>query len=82
MIQKQLITSQVVISIKINDHIENWKWLAYSVWLQGLKDLKKNVKCNDRGILKDWLLNEGRMLYTPHISKSEAEVMINEYLSR
>lgn len=80
MIQKHLIIRQAVISI--NDYIENWKCLAYSVWLQGLKDLKQNVQCNDRGILKDWLLNEGRTMYAPHISKSEAEVFINEYLSR
>lgn len=66
--------------ISINEHIENWKWFAYSVWLQGLKDLKNKAVCNDMIILRKWLLNEGRRKYVPHISKSEAERYVNEYL--
>ena len=57
--------------ILINDVNENWKWLAYSIWLQGLKDLKN---------IKKWLLNEGRKRFVPHLSISEVERIINEYL--
>lgn len=53
--------------------------LLAAVWYQALKDFKRDQK-ND--YLRDWLINEGRMLCIPHFSRREAEEVINEYLSK
>lgn len=58
------------------DSIRN---LLAAVWYQALKDFKKNQKDN---FLRDWILNEGRMLCTPHFSRREAEETLNEYISK
>lgn len=51
--------------------------LLAAVWYQALKDFK-NEQNND--YLRDWIINEGRCLCTPHLSKREAEGALNEYL--
>lgn len=53
--------------------------LLAAIWYQALKDYKRDQQ-ND--YLRDWLINEGRMLCTPHFSTREAEEVINEYISR
>lgn len=53
--------------------------LLAAVWYQALKDFKRDQK-ND--YLRGWLINEGRMLCTPHFSRRDAEEVINEYLSK
>lgn len=58
------------------DNIRN---LLVAVWYQALKDFKKNQK-ND--YLRDWLINEGCMVCTPHFTSREAEEVLNEYLSK
>lgn len=51
--------------------------LLAAVWYQALKDFKKEQN-ND--YLRDWIINEGRCLCAPHLSKREAEEVLNEYL--
>lgn len=51
--------------------------LLAAVWYQALKDLKKEQN-ND--YLRGWLINDGRCLCIPHLSKREAEEVLNEYL--
>lgn len=53
--------------------------LLAAVWYQSLKDFKKEQN-ND--YLRDWIINEGRMLCTPHFTRREAEEILNEYLSK
>lgn len=53
--------------------------LLASVWFQALKDFKKDQN-NDN--LRVWILNEGRSICVPHFSRSEAEEVLNEYLSK
>lgn len=57
--------------------VEAMRNLLAAVWYQGLKDFKKEQN-ND--YLRDWIINEGRCLCTPHLSKREAEEILNEYL--
>ena len=52
--------------------------LLAAVWYQALKDLKKNQK---NEYLRDWIINEGRCICVPRLSKREAEEVLNEYLS-
>ena len=51
--------------------------LLAAVWYQALKDFKKEQN-ND--YLRDWIINEGRCLCVPHLSKRESEEVLNEYL--
>lgn len=51
--------------------------LLAAVWYQAIKDFKKEQN-ND--YLRGWIINEGRCLCTPHLSKREAEEALNEYL--
>lgn len=53
------------------------KNLLAAVWFQALKDFKKEQKNES---LRDWIINEGRCICTPHLSKREAEEVLNEYL--
>lgn len=53
--------------------------LLAAIWYQALKDFKKNQKNN---FLRAWIINEGRCICVPHITKKEAEEVINEYLSK
>lgn len=53
--------------------------LSAAIWGQALKDFKKDQK---NEYLRDWLLNEGRIMFVPHFSKREAKEIINEYLSK
>lgn len=55
------------------------KNLLAAIWYQALKDFKRDQK-NDH--LRDWLINEGCMLCTPHFTRREAEGALNEYLSK
>lgn len=54
------------------------KNLLAAIWYQALKDFKRDQK-ND--YLRDWLINEGREICTPHFSRRNAEEILNEYLS-
>lgn len=56
--------------------IEN---LLAAVWFQALKDFKKDQNNNN---LRVWILNEGRSICVPHLSKREAEGVLNEYISK
>ena len=56
---------------------EGTRNLLAAVWYQALKDFKKEQN-ND--YLGDWIINEGRCLCVPHLSKREAEEALNEYL--
>lgn len=56
--------------------IEN---LLAAVWFQALKDFKKDQNNNN---LRVWILNEGRICFVPHLSKREAEGVLNEYISK
>lgn len=51
--------------------------LLAAVWFQGLKDFKKEQK---NEYLRDWIINEGRCICVPHLSKREAKEALNEYL--
>lgn len=51
--------------------------LLAAVWFQALKDFKKEQK---NEYLRDWIINEGRCIGAPHLSKREAEEVLNEYL--
>lgn len=53
--------------------------LLAAVWYQALKDFKRNQK---NEYLREWIINEGRCICFPHLSKREAEVVLNEYLSK
>ena len=53
--------------------------LLAAVWYQALKDFKK-VQKNE--YLRSWIINEGRCICAPHLSKREAEEVLNEYLSK
>lgn len=53
--------------------------LLAAVWFQSLKDFKKEQN-ND--YLRDWIINEGRCICTPHLSKREAREVLNEYISK
>lgn len=53
--------------------------LLAAVWYQSLKDFKKEQN-ND--YLRDWIINEGRCICVPHLSKREAEEALNEYISK
>lgn len=53
--------------------------LLAAVWYQSLKDFKKEQN-ND--YLRDWIINEGRCICVPHLSKREAEEVLNEYISK
>lgn len=53
------------------------RYLLAAVWYQALKDFKKEQN-ND--YLRDWIINEGRCLCVPHLSKRETEEVLNEYL--
>lgn len=53
--------------------------LLAAVWYQALKDFKKNQK---NEYLRDWIINEGHWICVPHLSKREAEEVLNEYLSK
>lgn len=53
--------------------------LLAAVWYQSLKDFK-NEQNND--YLRDWIINEGRCICVPHLSKREAEEVLNEYISK
>lgn len=59
-----------------DDCIKN---LLAAIWYQALKDFKRDQK-ND--YLRDWLINEGRMMCVPHFTRREAEEVLNEYLSK
>lgn len=56
---------------------ETMRNLLAAVWYQALKDFKKEQN-ND--YLRGWIINEGRCLCVPHLSKREAEEALNEYL--
>lgn len=58
---------------------EDMRNLLAAVWYQALKDFKKEQN-ND--YLRTWIIDEGRMLCTPHFSRREAEEILNEYLSK
>ena len=60
-------------------YIDCVKNLLAAIWYQSLKDLKKDQK---NEYLRGWILNEGRCLCTPHLSKREAEEILNEYLPK
>lgn len=53
--------------------------LLAAIWYQALKDFKKDQKDN---FLRAWIINEGRCLCVPHLSRREAEEVLNEYLSK
>lgn len=53
--------------------------LLASVWYQSLKDFKKEQN-ND--YLRNWIIHEGRCICVPHLSKREAEEVLNEYISK
>lgn len=53
--------------------------LLAAVWYQSLKDFKKEQN-ND--YLRDWIINEGCRICVPHLSKREAEEVLNEYISK
>ena len=53
--------------------------LLAAIWYQAIKDLKKNQN-ND--FLRNWIINEGRCICVPHLSKREVEGTLNEYLSK
>lgn len=53
--------------------------LLAAVWYQSLKDFKKEQN-ND--YLRGWIINEGRCICVPHLSKREAEEILNEYISK
>lgn len=53
--------------------------LLAAVWYQSLKDFKKEQN-ND--YLRDWIINKGRCICAPHLSKREAEEVLNEYISK
>lgn len=53
--------------------------LLAAVWYQALKDCQKEQN-ND--YLRDWIINEGRCICVPHLSKREAEEVLNEYISK
>lgn len=53
--------------------------LLAAVWYQSLKDFKKEQN-ND--YLRDWIINEGRCICAPHLSKRESEEALNEYISK
>ena len=57
---------------------ENVKKLFTAVWVQALKDLKSDRK---NAYLRDWIINEGRTIFVPFLSKKKAEELMNEYLS-
>lgn len=58
---------------------EAMRYLLAAVWYQALKDFKKEQN-ND--YLRGWIINEGRCLCVPHLSKREAEEVLNEYISK
>lgn len=60
-------------------YIDCVKNLLAAIWYQGIKDLKKDQK---NEYLRDWIINDGRCLCTPHLSKREAEEILNEYLPK
>lgn len=60
-------------------YVECVENLLAAVWYQALKDFKKDQK-ND--FLRYWIINEGRCICAPHLSKREAEEVLNEYLSK
>lgn len=51
--------------------------LLAAVWHQALKDFKRDQK---NEYLREWIINEGRRICVPHLSKREAEEVLNEYL--
>lgn len=53
--------------------------LLAAVWYQSLKDFKKE---HNNDYLRDWIINEGRCICVPHLSKREAEEVLNEYISK
>lgn len=53
------------------------KNLLAAIWYQALKDFKKDQK---NEYLRCWIINEGRCLCVPRLSKREAEEVLNEYL--
>lgn len=53
--------------------------LLAAIWYQSLKDFKKEQN-ND--YLRDWIINEGHCICVPHLSKREAEGVLNEYISK
>lgn len=53
--------------------------LLTAVWYQALKDFKKVQKSE---YLRDWIINEGRCICVPHLSKREAKEVVNEYISK
>lgn len=53
--------------------------LLAAVWYQALKDFKMDQK---NEYLREWIINEGRYICIPHLSKREAEEVLNEYLSK
>lgn len=53
--------------------------LLAAIWYQALKDFKNDQKDN---FLRVWIINEGRRLCVPHLSRREAEEALNEYLSK
>ena len=53
------------------------KNLLAAIWYQALKDFKKDQK---NEYLRDWIINEGRCICVPHLSRREAEEVLNEYL--
>ena len=55
------------------------KNLLTAIWYQALKDYKKDQK---NEYLRGWIINEGRRICVPHLSKKEAEEVLNEYLSK
>lgn len=62
--------------VVFDDCVKN---LLAAIWYQALKDFKRDQK-ND--YLRDWLINEGRKICVPHVSRGEAEEVLNEYLSK
>lgn len=62
--------------VVFDDCIQN---LLAAIWYQALKDFKREQK-ND--YLRDWLINEGRDICAPHLSRREAEELLNEYISK
>ena len=55
------------------------KNLLAAIWYQALKDFKKD-QTNE--YLRNWIINEGHCICVPHLSKREAEEVLNEYLSK
>lgn len=53
--------------------------LFFTIWMQALKDYKADQ--TDKH-LYEWLINEGRTTFAPHLTRGKAVECINEYLSR